>query len=120
MTADRQPVQWWSASAVKLHLTLVAGLTLCVVASWIEWRRALDGVALAWAYAFEWPLFGVLGLWLWWRLLHGDTPRRPVRRTTARRTSGRRRGDIAEDDPGLIAWREYLAELHGGDDSATG
>ncbi len=101
---------WWSAGAVKLHLTLLAGLALCAVASWIEWHRALDGVTLAWAYAFEWPLFAVMGTWLWWRLLHGDPPRRRPKR---------RRAVIADDDPGLVAWREYLAELNGGDDRPT-
>ena len=102
--------RWWSVGALKLHLTLVAGLALCAVASWIEWHRALDGVALAWAYAFEWPLFAVLGTWLWWRLLHGEPPRR---------RPPRRRNDIADDDPGLVAWREYLTELHGGEDRPT-
>jgi hypothetical protein len=100
-----RPVRWWSGPAIKLHLTLVAGLTLCAIGSWVEWHRALEGVALAWAYAFEWPLFAVLGTAVWWRLLH-DKPPRPGPR------SGRSRGPtIAEDDPGLVAWRAYLASL---------
>jgi hypothetical protein len=99
-------VRWWSGAAMKLHLTLAAGLALCAVGSWVEWHRALDGVALAWAYAFEWPLFAVLGTGVWWRLLH-EKP------TPVGRRSTRRRGQAIDDnDPGLIAWREYLAGLH--------
>jgi hypothetical protein len=99
------PVQWLSRTALKLHVTLLAGLTLCAVASWIEWRRALDGRAIAWVYAFEWPLFAVLGTYAWWRLVHEDQPRR-------RRVPRSPRTHIADDDPGLVAWRGYLEDLH--------
>lgn len=102
--------RWWSRTALKLHVALLAGLALCAVASWVEWRRALDGHLVAWAYAFEWPLFAMLGLWVWWRLLH----ERPLHRE--RRPSRRRaRATIGDDDPGLVAWRAYLADLHAAD-----
>lgn len=105
MTApDRRPVRWWSRTALKLHATLLAGLALCAVASWIEWRRALEGRTLAWVYAFEWPLFAVLGTYAWWHLVHESRPAPRARRRAPART-------IAEDDPGLVAWRDYLDEL---------
>jgi hypothetical protein len=105
--SSRVPVQWWSRTAIKLHATLLGGLTMCAIASWIEWRRALDGRAIAWVYAFEWPLFAVLGTYAWWRLVHDDQPRR-------RRPRPSRRPQIPDDDPGLAAWRSYLAELESG------
>lgn len=103
---------------LSLHLTLLVGLAGCAVASYIEWRRALSGHVIAWAYAFEWPLFAVLGTWVWWRLLHadsvphkisaqrGDSAPRGLRRAT------RARATVAPDDPQLVAWQEYLARLH--------
>lgn len=109
----RTPVQWRSRTALKLHATLLAGLALCAVASWIEWRRALDGRAIAWVYAFEWPLFAVLGTYAWWRLVHDDEPR-------TRRPRRSPRTHIAEDDPGLVAWRSYLEDLHAGERSESG
>lgn len=101
----RARVQWRSPSALKLHATLLAGLALCAAASWIEWGRALEGRTIAWVYAFEWPLFAVLGTYAWWRLLHEEQrgPRRPPRPP---------RTHIADDDPGLVAWRTYLDDLH--------
>ncbi len=108
----RPPVQWWSRTSLRLHVTLVAGLTLCGIASWIEWRRALEGHQLAWAYAFEWPLFAVLGTWIWWRLVHDDPP---GRRPAATRTQPRPSRDIDADDVGLIAWQDYLERLHAED-----
>ena len=110
---DREPVQWRSRTALKLHVTLLAGLALCAVASWIEWRRALDGRTIAWVYAFEWPLFAVLGTYAWWRLVHEDEPRR-------RRTRRSPRTRIADDDPGLVAWRAYLDDLHAHEPTESG
>lgn len=54
---------------LRLHLALV----VCVIAfgllaNW-QFRRALDGNSLSWAYAFEWPLFIVYAFVLWRRLL---------------------------------------------------
>ncbi|HUY07757.1 MAG TPA: hypothetical protein VMU99_10910 [Acidimicrobiales bacterium] len=67
---------------LRLHLAL----TFCVVAfvllaNW-QFRRALGGNTLSWAYAIEWPLFTVYAFVLWRRLLldelgvtHGKGPR---------------------------------------------
>jgi hypothetical protein len=67
---------------------------------------------LAWAYAFEWPLFAVLGTGMWWRLLRAES--RPARRTP-RRTPRRRPDPVAADDPDLVAWQDYLSRLNAAD-----
>jgi hypothetical protein len=64
------------SEAVRLHLTLAAGLILCVGAFWFEVRRALGGNDLSWAYVFEWPLFAVFACYMWWGLLHQRRGRR--------------------------------------------
>lgn len=96
----------------RLHLTLVVGLSGCAIASWIEWRRALSGHLIAWVYAFEWPLFAVMGAFVWWRLVHGDDGE--VRRRPRRRKR-RPAQTVAADDPHLLAWQDYLARLHAAD-----
>jgi len=113
VTGARPRIEWLSRSALRLHGILVAGLTLCVVASYLEWTRALQGHAIAWVYAFEWPLFALLGTGMWWRLLRAEfsTNRRvprPVRRPSRSR-------DVAVDDPDLIAWQRYLDRLRADD-----
>jgi hypothetical protein len=65
------------SEAVKLHLTLVTGITLCVAAFLFEVKRALGGNELSWAYVFEWPLFAVFAVYMWWTMLHQN--RRRVR-----------------------------------------
>ena len=68
--------------AARVHLTLVAGLAVCGVAFWFEIRRALGGNGLSWAYVFEWPLFAVFAVYMWWTVLHGGVAvrrRRPAK-----------------------------------------
>jgi hypothetical protein len=64
------------SEAVKLHLTLVAALALCIAAFLFEVRRALGGNELSWAYVFEWPLFAVFAVYMWWTTLHQNRRRR--------------------------------------------
>ena len=91
------------ASAWRLHLTLTAGLALCVAAFTIEIVRALGGNELSWLYVFEWPLFAAFGIYVWWSLLTGrDRVRRPARSTRA--ASG-------VDEEKLAAWSRYVGEL---------
>ncbi len=107
------------ADAVKLHLTLAAGLTLCVGAFSFELARALGGHTFSWLYVFEWPLFAGFALYMWWNLLHGhDRRRAPARAPAAGMRSGGSGGTEPEPDEGLAAWNRYLADMEAaeGDD----
>jgi hypothetical protein len=57
--------------AAKVHITLVLVLALCISAFLFEVRRALGGNELSWAYVFEWPMFALFALYMWWTTLHG-------------------------------------------------
>lgn len=100
-------VRWLSGPALRLHAALAVGLALSGAATWLEWTRAREGHAVAWVYTFEWPLFALLGTYLWWRLLHAETTQRP-------RPGGLPETDAAAD-PDLLAWQAYLARLHEAD-----
>ena len=121
------------APAVRLHLTLAAGLALCVGAFTFEVGRALGGNSLSWAYVFEWPIFAVFAVYMWWNLLHDTDGGRPRRRSAeqagggaptgggaaatgvgATGTSADDTGDTivaGADDPDLAAWQAYLATM---------
>lgn len=94
---------------MRLHLTLAVLLPGCLAAGWFELTRALAGHEVAWAYAFEWPLYAVLGTYVWWRLVHvapsderGVTHPAPAAVTDPKTSV----------DPGLEAWQRYLDRLH--------
>jgi hypothetical protein len=101
----RTRIAWLSGPALRLHAALLLGLAGAGFATWFEWSRAHAGHEVAWVYTFEWPLLAAFGVYLWWRLLHGD-----------RRPTGGGHGTPpspgAETDPELAAWQAYLERLH--------
>lgn len=104
------------AEAVKVHLTLLVVLALCAVAFRFELARALGGNGLSWAYVFEWPLFAIFGVYMWWSVLHGG--RTPMRR-------GHRERPVAPAvDPryaGMLeAWQAHQRELQAAQAEAEG
>jgi len=98
----------WSA-VVRLHIPFVIAVAGCLSAGWFELTRARAGREVAWVYAVEWPLFAIVGTYIWWRMLHESpaVPRRPAIPDDPRA--------IDQLDPGLVAWQEYLAQLHAAD-----
>lgn len=115
---------WWSPAARRLHLALVIGLPGCIAAGWFELTRALAGREIAWVYAGEWPLYGIIGTYLWWKLLHSETAKIPSLGSNRSKRHGEEADGpaVTEDqvvveahvpaDPQLMAWQSYLTRLH--------
>ncbi len=91
------------SEAVKLHLTLAAGLALCVAAFLFEVKRALGGNELSWAYVFEWPMFAVFAVYMWWTTLH-QTRRK-------QRAQAKPKVVAPEHVDMLIKWQQYLRSM---------
>lgn len=89
--------------AIKLHLTLVAVFSLCAAAFAFEVHRALGGNELSWAYVFEWPMFAVFAVYMWWNLLHQHRP--------GRRTADQPKVVAPEHVQMLKNWQEHLRTL---------
>ena len=102
-----------TARTWRYHLFFSAAILVCLAAGWFELGRARGGREIAWVYTFEWPAFAVVFSFMWWHVVRD----RPVRRPAPPRRGGGKH-DIPEDDPGLRAWQDYLAEL-GHDDAST-
>ena len=124
---DDQPGRLRGADAFRLHLTLVLGLSLCIGAFIFEVTRALGGNTLSWAYVFEWPIFGIFAVYMWWNLLHGNdgSRRKPQVEPNAGpkveaevadappsdRPGPSRATTPAVDDPDLVAWQAYIRTM---------
>jgi len=90
------------AAAMKTHLTLVIGLTLCAAAFFFELSRAEGGNELSWAYVFEWPLLAIFAVYMWWKLLHPGFTIRRVREKPA----------VAPEYEGMLnAWQDEVRKL---------
>jgi len=99
MPAQRRAHRW------RLHTALVVGLSLCVTGFVVELGRGVHGHFLAWAYVVEWPLFGICGTVAWWRLLRESANSSRVRSPTDTGPT------IAPDDPELVRWNAYVAQM---------
>jgi hypothetical protein len=105
-------------ATVGMYLPVVIGVPGCFAAGWFELTRALGGREIAWVYAIEWPLYGITGMYMWWRLrrahesTHEPAAAKPVRMKQVRVKPVR---TIAADDPGLAAWQDYLDRLQEAD-----
>ena len=111
--------RWLSRRALALHLAMVVWVPGCLVAGWWQVTRALDGNGLSYLYSVEWPIFALVGVWMWWSLIHTDPETvgaRAQRRMEAARAKAGIPPAIAErrredEDPELAAYNDRLAEL---------
>ncbi len=58
---------------IGMHVTLLILLPVFAWLTWWQLARALDGNTLSWAYTFEWPLFAIYAVYVWWQLIHDQT-----------------------------------------------
>jgi integral membrane protein len=64
--------RWFSRRALTFHLEVLIIAPACVLAGWWQTTRALAGNGLSWAYSVEWPVFALLAIAGWWKLIHED------------------------------------------------
>ncbi|HEV8065448.1 MAG TPA: hypothetical protein VGP46_11475, partial [Acidimicrobiales bacterium] len=74
-----------------------------------------------WAYTFEWPFFACYAVWMWWRLVHDESPvpHRKVGAGASLSEAAEASGHDpyhSEEDPELAAYNRYLASLHAADE----
>ncbi len=112
------------------HLfAVVAVAGMCWLGDW-QFRRAMAGNSLSWAYTFEWPIFAIFGVVFWVKTIRDElhpasergaqAPELALPADAAARTpaggelesvgpdAGR---DAAPDDVELAEYNAYLARL---------
>ncbi len=111
--------RWLSRRAITLHVAVVLWVPGCLFAGWWQVTRALDGNGLSYLYSVEWPVFAIVGVWMWWSLLHTD-PDSVGARAQRRLQAARVAAGVAprapvrhleEEDEELAAYNDHLAHL---------
>jgi DNA-binding transcriptional regulator of glucitol operon len=102
-----------------LALVLVCGM---LALGYWQYRRAMEGNALSWAYTFEWPIFAIFGVVFWAKTIRDEfkppvtdeAPDRPGLAVgpASAGASGKELAVREPDDPDLAAYNAYLARLH--------
>jgi hypothetical protein len=65
--------RYFTSRCVGMHVTLLVLLPAFAWLTWWQLDRALGGNTLSWAYTFEWPLFAIYAIYVWWQLIHDQT-----------------------------------------------
>jgi hypothetical protein len=103
------------------HLAMVVAVGGMLALGWWQYRRAMAGNALSWAYTFEWPIFAVFGVVFWAKTIRDelsppDTDEAPDRAEYAVGGAAESRGKELvvweAEDPDLAAYNAYLARLN--------
>jgi hypothetical protein len=108
------------------HLTAAVVVPGCIALCWWQVTRAVGGNTLSWAYVFEWPIFGGYAVFMWWKLIHDDSPARSEHQDPGSSTPDgeepeaaarpvRSAKDVAEDEE-MASYNRYLAALHASDE----
>ena len=96
------------------HVLLLVVLSAFTALAWWQVIRAGEGNLRSYAYAVEWPIFGVFVIYVWWKSIQdelkpGTLPPRPSKE----RASSPMNTEIDDSsDPELAAYNRYLADLH--------
>ena len=103
----------------RLALAVVVWVPGCLIAGWWQVNRAFDGNGLSYLYSVEWPVFAIVGIWMWWSLIHTD-PETVGARAQRRLEQARAKAGVAtpapvrhreDEDEELAAYNDRLARL---------
>ena len=103
-----------SKRALQLHLAVLLWVPACALCGWWQVTRAFDGNPLSYLYSVEWPVFAVVGVVIWWVMIHTDPDtvgaraQRRAARAAPAAPSVRR---VEDEDEELTAYNDRLAEL---------
>jgi hypothetical protein len=103
------------------HFAMVATVAAMFALGWWQYRRAMAGNGLSWAYTFEWPIFAVFAVVFWAKTIRDEfsppgTDAAPDRAEYAVGAASESRGRELvvwePEDPDLAAYNAYLARLN--------
>jgi len=105
------------------HLAMVVSVAGMLALGYWQFRRAMEGNALSWAYTFEWPIFAVFAVVFWAKTIRDEfsppdtdpagTELAAVARLdgSAGLGEGQEAGQAEPEDEDLAAYNAYLARL---------
>jgi DNA-binding transcriptional regulator of glucitol operon len=104
------------------HLAMVVSVAGMLALGWWQYRRAMAGNALSWAYTFEWPVFAVFAVVFWAKTIRDefsppDTDGAADRAeyavgAAASEARGKEVVVWEPEDPDLAAYNAYLTRLN--------
>jgi hypothetical protein len=98
--------KYFTWRCIGLHvLVLVIVPTFLLLGRW-QYQVARSGNTLSWAYTFEWPLFALYALYVWWRLINEKSTALARLWAARDRTAAANSGMPLEEVPGWALDKE--------------
>jgi hypothetical protein len=98
--------KYFTWRCIGLHvLVLIIVPTFLLLGRW-QYHVARSGNTLSWAYTFEWPLFALYALYVWWRLINEKSTALARLWAARDRTAAANSGMPLEEVPGWALDKE--------------
>jgi hypothetical protein len=122
----------WTPAWIARHVLALVLVAAFLALGWWQFSRATEGNALSWGYTFEWPVFALFVVFIWFREVQQarrsarGPQQEPAPETEARPPAPRPDAPVAvrrpvrvpvagtvpaDDDPELAAYNDYLGWL---------
>jgi hypothetical protein len=103
--------KYFTWRCIGLHvLVLIVVPTFFLLGRW-QYHSARSGNTLSWAYTFEWPLFGLYALYVWWRLINEKSTALARLWAARDRTAAANSGMPLEEVPGWALDKKLSAAV---------
>ncbi|HEX4244946.1 MAG TPA: hypothetical protein VHY77_05215 [Acidimicrobiales bacterium] len=103
--------KYFTWRCIGLHvLVLIVVPTFFLLGRW-QYHAARSGNTLSWAYTFEWPLFGLYALYVWWRLINEKSTALARLWAARDRTAAANSGMPLEEVPGWALDKKLSAAV---------
>ncbi|MHB1711927.1 MAG: hypothetical protein ACYCV7_11075 [Acidimicrobiales bacterium] len=92
--------KYFTRRCILLHLTVLIVVPVFLALGRWQYHSAESGNTLSWAYTFEWPAFAAYAVYVWWQLIHDQTPGLDRIRAAKERGAAAASGMSIEEVPG--------------------
>lgn len=92
--------KYFTRRCLLLHLTVLIVVPVFLALGRWQYHSAESGNTLSWAYVFEWPAFAAYAVYVWWQLIHDQTPGLDRIRSAKERAAAAASGMSIEEVPG--------------------
>lgn len=98
--------KYFTWRCIGLHVLVLIIVPIFFLLGRWQYHAARSGNTLSWAYTFEWPLFGLYAIYVWWRLIHEKSTALARLWAARDRTAAANSGMPLEEVPGWALDKE--------------
>ena len=103
--------KYFTWRCILLHVLVLIVAPICFLLGLWQYHAARSGNTLSWAYTFEWPIFGLYAVYVWWRLINEKSTALARLWAARDRTAAAASGMPLEEVPGWALDKDLSAAV---------